>query len=34
MSGATPGVQVISEFKRATGLPTATKMIATDWREL
>jgi hypothetical protein len=26
----TPGVQVISEFKRAARLPTATNMIATD----
>ena len=24
----------MAEFKRATGLPTATNMIATDWREL
>jgi glucarate dehydratase len=28
------GREVMSEFKRATGLPTATNMIATDWREL
>jgi glucarate dehydratase len=24
----------MAEFKRATGLPTATNMIATDWREM
>ena len=24
----------MSEFRRATGLPTATNMIATDWRQL
>jgi len=24
----------MAEFKRATGLPTATNMIATDWRQL
>lgn len=28
------GREVMSEFKRATGLPTATNMIATDWREM
>ncbi|NCC63516.1 MAG: glucarate dehydratase [Spirochaetia bacterium] len=28
------GREVLSEFRRATGLPTATNMIATDWREL
>jgi glucarate dehydratase len=28
------GREVIAEFRRATGLPTATNMIATDWREL
>jgi glucarate dehydratase len=28
------GREVMSEFRRATGLPTATNMIATDWREL
>lgn len=27
------GREVLSEFRRATGLPTATNMIATDWRE-
>ena len=24
----------MAEFRQATGLPTATNMIATDWREL
>jgi glucarate dehydratase len=28
------GREVMSEFRRATGLPTATNMIATDWRQL
>ena len=28
------GREVMSEFRRATGLPTATNMIATDWREM
>ncbi|SFC59074.1 glucarate dehydratase [Nocardioides terrae] len=28
------GREVMAEFKRATGLTTATNMIATDWREL
>src|ERR1700712_983169 len=27
------GREVMAEFRRATGLPTATNMIATDWRE-
>ena len=27
------GREVLSEFRRATGLPTATNMIATDWRQ-
>jgi glucarate dehydratase len=26
--------EVMAEFRRATGMPTATNMIATDWREL
>lgn len=26
--------EVMAEFKRATGLPTATNMCATDWREM
>ena len=32
--GACSGREVMAEFRRATGLPTATNMIATDWREL
>jgi glucarate dehydratase len=28
------GREIMAEFKRATGLPTATNMIATDWRQL
>ncbi|MEN3222005.1 glucarate dehydratase [Mycolicibacterium porcinum] len=32
--GTFSGREVMAEFKRATGLPTATNMIATDWREL
>ena len=28
------GREVLAEFRRATGLPTATNMIATDWRQL
>ena len=30
----TRGREVMAEFKRATGLRTATNMIATDWRQL
>ena len=26
--------EILAEFRRATGLPTATNMIATDWREM
>ncbi len=26
--------EIMAEFRRATGLPTATNMVATDWREL
>ncbi len=26
--------EIMAEFRRATGVPTATNMIATDWREL
>jgi glucarate dehydratase len=29
-----PSREVMAEFRRATGLPTATNMIATDWREM
>ena len=32
--GVFSGREVMAEFKRATGLRTATNMIATDWREL
>ncbi len=32
--GVYSGREVMAEFRRATGLPTATNMIATDWREL
>ena len=28
------GREIMAEFKMATGLPTATNMIATDWRQL
>jgi glucarate dehydratase len=28
------GRETMAEFRRATGLPTATNMIATDWREM
>lgn len=28
------GREILAEFRRATGLPTATNMIATDWREM
>ncbi|MEU5259829.1 enolase C-terminal domain-like protein [Amycolatopsis sp. NPDC021455] len=28
------GREIMAEFRRATGLPTATNMIATDWRQL
>ncbi|WP_354025886.1 enolase C-terminal domain-like protein [Conyzicola nivalis] len=32
--GVYSGRETMAEFKRATGLATATNMIATDWREL
>jgi len=32
--GGYSGREVLSEFRRATGLRTATNMIATDWREM
>ena len=32
--GGFSGREVMAEFRRATGLPTATNMIATDWRQL
>jgi glucarate dehydratase len=28
------GREILAEFRNATGLPTATNMIATDWREM
>ncbi len=28
------GREIMAEFRRATGLPTATNMIATDWRQI
>jgi len=28
------GREVMAEFRRATGMPTATNMIATDWRQM
>ena len=28
------GREALAEFRRATGLPTATNMVATDWRQL
>ncbi len=32
--GGFSGREVMTEFKRATGLQTATNMLATDWREM
>ncbi|OZM76134.1 enolase C-terminal domain-like protein [Pseudonocardia sp. MH-G8] len=32
--GVYSGRETMAEFRRATGLPTATNMIATDWRQL
>ena len=32
--GVFSGREVMAEFKRATGLMTATNMVATDWREM
>ncbi|CAA2103654.1 glucarate dehydratase [Variovorax paradoxus] len=32
--GVFSGREVMAEFRRATGLPTATNMVATDWREM
>lgn len=32
--GVYSGREIMSEFRRATGLPTATNMIATDWRQM
>ncbi len=28
------GREILAEFRRATGMPTATNMVATDWRQL
>ena len=28
------GREIMAEFRKATGLPTATNMVATDWRQL
>lgn len=28
------GREIMSEFRRRTGFPTATNMIATDWRQV
>lgn len=32
--GGYSGRETMAEFRRATGIPTATNMIATDWRQL
>ena len=32
--GVFSGREVMAKFRRATGLPTATNMVATDWREM
>ena len=32
--GTYSGREVMAEFRRATGLPTATNMVATDWRQM
>ena len=32
--GVYSGREIMSEFRRRTGFPTATNMIATDWREV
>jgi glucarate dehydratase len=32
--GGLSGREVMAEFRRATGMPTATNMIATDWRQM
>lgn len=32
--GVYSGREIVSEFRRRTGFPTATNMIATDWREI
>jgi glucarate dehydratase len=32
--GGYSGREIMAEFKRATGIPTATNMVATDWRQM
>ncbi len=32
--GGFSGREILAEFRKATGLPTATNMIATDWRQM
>src|SRR4051794_1445234 len=32
--GVYSGREIMAEFRRATGMPTATNMIATDWRQM
>jgi len=32
--GGFSGREIMAEFRRATGMPTATNMIATDWRQM
>ena len=32
--GGYSGREIMAEFRRATGMPTATNMVATDWRQL
>ena len=32
--GGYSGREILAEFRKATGLPTATNMVATDWRQM
>ena len=32
--GGYSGREIMAEFRRATGMPTATNMVATDWRQM
>ena len=32
--GGFSGREILAEFRKATGLPTATNMVATDWRQM
>lgn len=32
--GGFSGREILAEFRRATGIPTATNMVATDWRQM